>query len=69
MVLIMTVEPGFGGQSFMEDQMEKIKKIRKFADENGYEDLVIQADGGVKPGKTAAPDQFAGYSTYRDFTE
>jgi len=52
-VLIMTVEPGFGGQSFMENQLEKISKIRKFADENGYKDLVIQADGGVKPGETA----------------
>jgi len=52
-VLIMTVEPGFGGQSFMECQMVKIRKIRDFADGNGYPNLIIQADGGLKPGKTA----------------
>ncbi len=46
MVLIMTVEPGFGGQSFMTDQMEKVKQIReKF-------DGLIQVDGGINP-KTA----------------
>jgi len=41
MVLIMTVEPGFGGQAFMEDQMDKVKKIRD--NFGGY----IQVDGGI----------------------
>jgi len=43
MVLVMTVEPGFGGQSFMVEPLEKIAAIR----EAGAEDLEVQVDGGI----------------------
>jgi ribulose-phosphate 3-epimerase len=46
MVLIMTVEPGFGGQSFMEDMVPKIEKLKKYVDENNLK-LHIQVDGGI----------------------
>ena len=47
MVLVMTVEPGFGGQSFMSDMLPKVKAIRKEADKLGLTDLLIEADGGI----------------------
>ena len=46
LVLIMTVEPGFGGQSFMHDQLDKIRRVRSFIDEikPGTE---LEVDGGI----------------------
>ena len=46
LVLIMTVEPGFGGQKFMADMMPKMKKIREMLDEVNP-DCLIEVDGGV----------------------
>lgn len=46
MVLVMTVEPGFGGQSFMADMMPKLVELRARADEAGIE-LALQVDGGI----------------------
>ena len=51
LVLVMTVEPGFGGQSFMEDQIEKIKELKKLREKNNYH-YKIEVDGGVSD-KTA----------------
>lgn len=46
MVLVMTVEPGFGGQGFLSFTLDKIKEIRKKADELGLK-LDIEVDGGI----------------------
>lgn len=49
MVLIMTVNPGFGGQSFIENSIRKIKEVRQMAKEKGVASLDIEVDGGVTP--------------------
>lgn len=41
MILVMTVEPGFGGQSFMPEQLDKIRRIKEFTD------IPIEVDGGI----------------------
>lgn len=47
MVLVMTVEPGFGGQSFMADMMPKVAALREEIKRRGL-DIDIQVDGGIK---------------------
>lgn len=46
MLLVMTVEPGFGGQKYIPESTERIRRARELADELGV-DLDIQVDGGV----------------------
>ena len=47
MVLVMTVNPGFGGQSLIFGALDKVKALRKYMDENGFEKVDIQVDGGI----------------------
>lgn len=45
-VIVMSVEPGFGGQSFMPDQLDKVRTLRRVIDERGL-DIIIEIDGGI----------------------
>jgi ribulose-phosphate 3-epimerase len=51
LILIMSVNPGFGGQSFIPDVIPKIRKLRQMCDERGLEPW-IEVDGGLKPDNT-----------------
>lgn len=53
LVLIMSVEPGFGGQSFIEESWEKVRKLRRMIDERGLGTL-IEIDGGVSASNSGA---------------
>ena len=50
LVLIMTVEPGFGGQKLIESTVEKIAEVKKLCERYGKNDIEIEADGGITPG-------------------
>ena len=47
MILVMTVEPGFGGQSFMEEMMPKVQQARNWLIQKGFTDTWLQVDGGI----------------------
>jgi len=47
MILLMSVNPGFGGQSFIPGTLDKLREARKLIDESGY-DIRLEIDGGVK---------------------
>jgi len=47
-ILVMTINPGFGGQSFMPSQLAKIRKLRDMIDATGR-DIPLEVDGGVNP--------------------
>lgn len=48
MVLLMSVEPGFGGQKYMEGSTEKIRAMRRRLDERGLAHVDLEVDGGIK---------------------
>lgn len=52
LALVMTVEPGFGGQRFMEDMLPKVELLRKTVDREGLP-CEIEVDGGVNPATAA----------------
>lgn len=63
MVLVMTVEPGFGGQSFMKNMMSKVTEARNEIDRNKFEDIWLQVDGGISL-ETIATAYEAGADTF-----
>jgi ribulose-phosphate 3-epimerase len=71
MLLIMTVEPGFGGQSFIEAMVPKIEKARKWLDAKELNSTWLQVDGGInletiKTARKAGADTFvAGSVVYK----
>ncbi|MDP8916033.1 MAG: ribulose-phosphate 3-epimerase, partial [Pseudomonadota bacterium] len=48
LILVMSVNPGFGGQSFLESQLRKIDHLRRMIEDSGL-DIVLEVDGGVNP--------------------
>ena len=62
MVLLMSVNPGFGGQSFIPATMEKLRQARKMIDDSGL-DIRLEIDGGVKA-ENIAEIKAAGADTY-----
>ena len=48
LVLVMSINPGFGGQSFMPSQLPKIARLRQMIDASG-QDIILEVDGGVTP--------------------
>lgn len=62
LVLVMSVEPGFGGQSFMPDQLEKVRTLREAIDNNRLKTL-IEIDGGISE-KTIGQAADAGCDAY-----
>lgn len=52
MVLVMSVEPGFGGQKFIDASLDKVRKLKKIVTEQGL-DMLIEIDGGVSSANSA----------------
>lgn len=70
MILVMTVEPGFGGQKFMPDMMPKVEELSRMINDGGY-DIVIQVDGGISaqnaqlPARAGATSFVAGSAIFK----
>jgi ribulose-phosphate 3-epimerase len=62
LILIMSVNPGFGGQSFIPEALKKIAQVRKMIDESGR-DILLEVDGGIKVDNIAAAAK-AGADTF-----
>ncbi len=54
LLLIMSVNPGFGGQSFIEGSLRKISDARRMLESGGYEGIELEVDGGIKIDNIAA---------------
>lgn len=63
MILIMTVKPGYGGQSLIPETLLKIKTLRDYLNQNGYSGMDIQVDGGINA-ETAAAVKAAGANVF-----
>jgi len=61
-VLVMTVDPGFGGQHFIASMLPKIRQLRRWIDERGL-NVLLEVDGGIAPG-TAGPAASAGAEVF-----
>jgi ribulose-phosphate 3-epimerase len=70
LVLVMSVNPGFGGQSFIESQLKKVEAVRKMIDKSGRE-IALEVDGGIDAGiaprviAAGADALVAGTATFR----
>lgn len=73
MILIMSVYPGFGGQKYIEESTERIKKVKEYIDSSPY-DILLEVDGGitlenVKKVKDAGADTLVAGSTVFNATD
>lgn len=72
LVLVMTVNPGFGGQAYISTMEPKIAEVRRMLDDGGHTDVHVEVDGGIAPGTIAgaagagANVLIAGSALYRD---
>ena len=54
MVLVMSVHPGFGGQKFIPESIDKVKEVKKLLTDKGLENVDIEIDGGINIGNLAS---------------